>query len=196
MSEGEGVGGASIAMASPEEGEPSSTGRRVPPRLLVALAAAILVVEASWAFAERDAPTRSTPVALGGARASRASSSRVERDEALVREAVARAGAASSMGASSSRAQSQAVEHAIRKLKPGFRQCFNKGLEEDPSMSGRALFVANVEANGEVSSVDVRENSGLGDIVLDCIRRKVRNAEFPAGPAGQAIRLPVSFIKQ
>ena len=64
-------------------------------------------------------------------------------------------------------------------------------------MSGRAVFVANVGPNGEVAGVDVRENSGLSDFVLECIKKKIRNAEFaPPGGGGTAVQLPVNFIKQ
>jgi len=64
-------------------------------------------------------------------------------------------------------------------------------------MSGRAVFVANVGPNGEVTSVEVRENSGLNDFVLDCIKKKIRNAEFaPPGGGGAPVQLPVNFIKQ
>jgi len=101
------------------------------------------------------------------------------------------------IGKATSSVQIDNLEATVNKLKPGYRQCYNKGLEQDPSMSGRAVFVANVGPNGEVSGVDVRENSGLSDFVLDCIKKKIRNAEFaPPGGGGTAVQLPVNFIKQ
>jgi hypothetical protein len=101
------------------------------------------------------------------------------------------------IGKATSTVQIDNLEATVNKLKPGYRQCYNKGLEQDPSMAGRAVFVANVGPNGEVTSVDVRENSGLSDFVLDCIKKKIRNAEFaPPGGGGAPVQLPVNFIKQ
>jgi hypothetical protein len=101
------------------------------------------------------------------------------------------------IGKATSLASIDNLEATVNKLKPGYRQCYNKGLEQDPSMAGRAVFVANVGPNGEVTSVDVRENSGLSDFVLDCIKKKIRNAEFaPPGGGGAPVQLPVNFIKQ
>ena len=101
------------------------------------------------------------------------------------------------IGKATSSVQIDNLEATVNKLKPGYRQCYNKGLEQDPSMAGRAVFVANVGANGEVTGVDVRENSGLSDFVLECIKKKIRNAEFaPPGGGGTAVQLPVNFIKQ
>ena len=101
------------------------------------------------------------------------------------------------IGKASASAQIDGLEATVNKLRPGYKSCYQKGLAEDPGMSGKAVFAVNISSNGEVSSVDVAENQGLSDDVLNCIRQKIRRAEFaPPGGGGAQVRLPVNFIKQ
>ena len=89
------------------------------------------------------------------------------------------------------------ADRVIAQMRPGFRQCYNQGLNSDPGMSGKVVIAIKVSPNGEVQSADQLSNSGLSAQVVSCIQRKIRNAQFdPPGPNGSTIQLPVTFVKQ
>jgi TonB family protein len=89
------------------------------------------------------------------------------------------------------------AERVVAGLRPGFRACYNQGLQSDPGMSGKVLVSAKISPNGEVASADAAQNSGLSAGVVQCILRKVRNAQFDApGANGSTLQIPVTFIQQ
>ena len=64
-------------------------------------------------------------------------------------------------------------------------------------MSGRVVISAKVSPNGEVASADPSGNTGLSEGVVQCLLKKVRNAQFSApGPNGSTIQIPVTFVQQ
>jgi hypothetical protein len=81
-------------------------------------------------------------------------------------------------------------------MRPGFKACYNKGLSVDPSMSGKVTMTVKIGPNGEVASV-TPNNQGLSSEVVECISRKLRNAQFdPPGGGGSTVTIPVTFVKQ
>jgi len=82
-------------------------------------------------------------------------------------------------------------------LRAGFRSCYNAGLNVDPTMSGRVMLSVKISPNGEVSSADPSGNTGLSDSVVQCLIKKVRNAQFDApGPTGSTLQIPITFVQQ
>jgi hypothetical protein len=89
------------------------------------------------------------------------------------------------------------AERVVAGLRPGFRACYNQGLQSDPGMSGKVLVSAKISPNGEVASADAAQNTGLSQSVVQCILRKVRNAQFDSpGANGSTLQIPVTFIQQ
>jgi hypothetical protein len=89
------------------------------------------------------------------------------------------------------------AERVVASLRPGFRTCYNKGLQSDPSMAGKVLVSARISPNGEVASAGSSENTGLSSDVVECILRKVRTATFDTpGSNGSTIQIPVTFVQQ
>jgi hypothetical protein len=89
------------------------------------------------------------------------------------------------------------AERVVAGLRPGFRACYNQGLQSDPGMAGKVVVAAKISPNGEVASADAAQNTGLSQGVVQCILRKVRNAQFDApGPNGSTIQIPVTFVQQ
>jgi hypothetical protein len=89
------------------------------------------------------------------------------------------------------------ADRVIAGLRGRFRQCYQQGLNSDPTMQGRVLIVARVQPNGEVASADVGSNTGLSAGVAACIARHVKNAQFsPPGGGGSTINIPVTFVQQ
>ena len=102
-----------------------------------------------------------------------------------------------SVGTSSASVPVSGADRVIAGLRPGFRACYNTGLQADPTMSGKVTISVKIGPNGEVSSADVASNTGLSDGVANCIARKLRNAQFDApGGGGSVMQVPVTFVQQ
>lgn len=101
------------------------------------------------------------------------------------------------VGGSSATVPISDADRVIAGLRPRFRQCYQTGLNSDPSMSGKVVITAKVGPNGEVSSSDVTSNSGLSASVASCIAGVVRRAQFnPPGGGGSTLNIPVTFVQQ
>jgi len=90
------------------------------------------------------------------------------------------------------------AEAVIRnQIQPGAKRCYQKGLEVDPSQSGRLLIVLKIAPSGEVDTATVGSNNGLSQQVATCIAGVARRAKFDApGASGSTINVPFSFLKQ
>ncbi|MFO0677630.1 MAG: AgmX/PglI C-terminal domain-containing protein [Polyangiaceae bacterium] len=89
------------------------------------------------------------------------------------------------------------AEATVAKLRGRFKACYQSGLSEDPTMSGKVVVSAKIGPNGEVENASVASNTGLSPKVAACITRAVKNANFdPPGGSGSTIQIPVSFVQQ
>jgi TonB family protein len=90
------------------------------------------------------------------------------------------------------------AEAIIRsQVHPGAKRCYQKGLESDPTQSGRIVISIKVSPSGEVDSASVASNSGLSAGVAACIAAVARRAKFDApGASGSTINVPFNFVKQ
>jgi hypothetical protein len=89
------------------------------------------------------------------------------------------------------------AEQVVAALRPGFRSCYNQGLQTDRAMAGKLLIRTKVAPNGDVSAADVTQNAGLSPAVVACILQKVKGAKFDSpGANGSTVMIPVSFVQQ
>jgi hypothetical protein len=89
------------------------------------------------------------------------------------------------------------ADRVIAGLRPRFRQCYQTGLNFDPTMAGKVVITAKVGPNGEVSSADITSNSGLSAGVASCIAGVIKRAQFNApGGGGSTLNIPVTFVQQ
>ena len=89
------------------------------------------------------------------------------------------------------------ADRVIAGLRPRFRQCYQTGLNSDPSMSGKVVITAKVGPNGEVADASVSQNTGLSASVASCIANVVKRASFnPPGGGGSTLNIPVTFVQQ
>jgi len=102
------------------------------------------------------------------------------------------------LGASSMSVPVSNAEAVIRRdIHPGAKRCYQKGLEADPTQSGKIVVLIKVAPNGEVDSASVASNSGLSAGVASCIASVARRAKFdPPGASGSTISVPFNFVKQ
>jgi len=89
------------------------------------------------------------------------------------------------------------ADRVVAGLRGRFRSCYQTGLNSDPNMSGKVIISARVGPNGEVSSADVAQNTGLSPGVAACIAGVVKRATFSApGGGGSTLSIPVTFVQQ
>ena len=89
------------------------------------------------------------------------------------------------------------ADRVVAGLRARFRNCYQTGLNTDPNMAGKVLISARVGPNGEVSSADVAQNTGLSAGVAQCIAGVVKRATFSApGGGGSTLQIPVTFVQQ
>jgi hypothetical protein len=101
-------------------------------------------------------------------------------------------------GGSSASVPVSNAEAVIRsQIHPGAKRCYQRGLESDPTQSGRLVIMIKVSPSGEVDSASVASNSGLSAGVAGCIASVARRAKFDApGANGSTISVPFNFVKQ
>jgi hypothetical protein len=90
------------------------------------------------------------------------------------------------------------AEAVIRsQIHPGAKRCYQRGLESDPTQSGKIVIMIKVAPSGEVDSTSVASNTGLAPGVASCIASVARRAKFdPPGANGSTISVPFNFVKQ
>jgi hypothetical protein len=89
----------------------------------------------------------------------------------------------------------EGAARVIATLRPGFRACYNQGLQSDPGMSGKVTISVKILPNGEVASAEATKNTGVSAGVIQCAVRRVRNAQFDSpGSKGSTIQIPVIFV--
>jgi hypothetical protein len=75
----------------------------------------------------------------------------------------------------------------------GFRRCFNKGLQDDPTMRGSLVITATLGPQGEVLSASP-SGGGLSGSVIACVATRVSSAQFAPPDGGAAtVTIPVKF---
>jgi hypothetical protein len=80
-------------------------------------------------------------------------------------------------------------------LRPRFRNCFNKGLQENPDAQGSVRLTIKIGPSGEVAGVAPAPAGNLPAPVVACVVSATRNAQFDAPTGGSAIILvPVTFV--
>ncbi|AKT43214.1 AgmX/PglI C-terminal domain-containing protein [Chondromyces crocatus] len=78
----------------------------------------------------------------------------------------------------------------------GFRRCYNRGLQEDPTMKGSVRITARIGPNGEVLSA-TPSGGGLSGTVVSCVVARVMSAQFaPPEGGGATVVIPVTFVSQ
>lgn len=90
------------------------------------------------------------------------------------------------------------AEAVIRsQIHPGARRCYQKGLESDPSQSGKLVLAIRVAPSGEVESASVSSSGGLSASVAACIVAVAQRARFDRTAAGGAtVVVPFGFFRQ
>jgi hypothetical protein len=82
-------------------------------------------------------------------------------------------------------------------LDPQVHRCYMRGLDENPSISGRIVLLIRIAPNGEVSSVSIESNAGITGRVPGCMTGAAQGLKFDApGGVGSVLRVPFNLRTQ
>jgi hypothetical protein len=82
-------------------------------------------------------------------------------------------------------------------MRAGFRNCYQRGLAENPDAAGSIRLTIRVGAGGEVASVSPSPTGSLPASVVSCVVARAQAAQFDPPEGGSAvIAVPVTFVKQ
>ncbi len=89
------------------------------------------------------------------------------------------------------------ASRVVAGMKAGFRNCYNRGLQENPDAQGSIKLAIKVGAGGEVAGVTASPSGNLPASVIACVQARARAAQFDPPEGGSAVvNVPVTFIKQ
>jgi hypothetical protein len=106
-------------------------------------------------------------------------------------------GNASVGGAAVSGGNVSNAARVVAGMRAGFRNCYQRGLAENPDSAGSIRLTIRVGAGGEVAGVSAVPSGSLPASVVSCVQARAQAAQFdpPEGGAA-AIQVPVTFVKQ
>ncbi|HSO32609.1 MAG TPA: DUF2330 domain-containing protein [Labilithrix sp.] len=86
------------------------------------------------------------------------------------------------------------VARVVAGFRARLRQCYQTGLNSDPTMAGSLTTTVVTDASGTVTRADVVANKGLSPAVAACVSARLRQATF--SPAAGEISLSIAFAIQ
>lgn len=89
------------------------------------------------------------------------------------------------------------AREVVAGMAEAFKRCYNRALQDDPNVMGRARLTAKIGPDGRVVSVSPSTVAGLPGNMVVCVMMVVKSAQFgvPNG-GGATIVIPVSFVTQ
>jgi hypothetical protein len=106
-------------------------------------------------------------------------------------------GTATLGGATVAVGQVSDASRVVARMRPGFRQCYQKGLEANPDSSGRISLKIRIGPGGEVTGVTASASGSLPSSVVECIKARAQGVRFSPPDGGSAvIEVPVTFVAQ
>ena len=89
------------------------------------------------------------------------------------------------------------ASRVVAGMRAGFRNCYNRGLQENPDSQGSIRLSITVGANGEVLNVSATPSGNLPASVIACVQGRARAASFDPPEGGSAVVVvPVTLVKQ
>jgi hypothetical protein len=84
----------------------------------------------------------------------------------------------------------------VASLRSGFRACYTRALDDDPTMAGRVTLGVTVAPDGTVAKITTSRVEGLSSAVVDCLVARLGPAQFDApGPEGGRLQIPITFMQ-
>jgi hypothetical protein len=106
-------------------------------------------------------------------------------------------GNASVGGANVSGGNVSNAARVVAGMRAGFRNCYQRGLAENPDAAGSIRLTIRVGPGGEVAGVSPSPSGNLPASVISCVVARAQAAQFDQPEGGSAvIAVPVTFVKQ
>jgi hypothetical protein len=106
-------------------------------------------------------------------------------------------GNASVGGAAVSGGSVSNAARVVAGMRAGFRNCYQRGLAENPDAAGSIRLTIRVGPGGEVAGVSPAPSGSLPASVISCVVARAQAAQFDPPEGGSAvIAVPVTFVKQ
>jgi hypothetical protein len=100
-------------------------------------------------------------------------------------------------GATTSGGNVSNAARVVAGMRAGFRNCYNRGLAENPDAQGSIRLSIRVGPGGEVQGVTASPSGNLPGSVVSCVQARASAAQFDPPEGGSAVVVvPVSFVKQ
>lgn len=86
------------------------------------------------------------------------------------------------------------IARVIRSALPRFKFCYEKELQADPNLAGKAAVYFTIAPNGAVAEAGLRESSLDNQKVESCLSQVMRSLKFPAPKGGGVVIVTYPFI--
>lgn len=90
----------------------------------------------------------------------------------------------------------QAIQDAMKRMKPLIRGCYEEGLEHDPSLAGRVVIefeISGEEGRGVVKQGTVADSEVASPFFEACVLQKVSGLDAPAPEGGGVVKVRYPF---
>jgi len=89
------------------------------------------------------------------------------------------------------------ASRVVAGMRAGFRNCYNRGLAQNPDAQGSIRLSIRVGPGGEVQGVTAVPSGNLPSSVVGCVKARASAAQFAPPEGGNAVVVvPVTFVKQ
>lgn len=90
----------------------------------------------------------------------------------------------------------EAIRRVIQRNINQIRNCYERGLNRDPSLYGKIVIQWTIGAGGRVTAAGTKTTTMNSKIVEECCVRQLRSWKFPEPPAGQEAEVSYPFVFQ
>lgn len=85
------------------------------------------------------------------------------------------------------------ADRAIAAMRSRIWSCYQRGLNQDPSLSGKLAVSLKIDPSGNVTASQVVQNAGLSGDVAACVVAIVKNAHFDPPSSTSTLLIPMMF---
>lgn len=87
------------------------------------------------------------------------------------------------------------AQEVVAGMGAAFRRCYNRALQEDPTIRGSVRMTASIGPDGQVVSLTPTNVIGLPGNMVVCLYMRVKSAQFaPPSRGGATVVIPISFV--
>jgi hypothetical protein len=116
-------------------------------------------------------------------------------DGASVSFAISSPGDPAASSANLGERQRGRAEHVLAQLRTRFRDCWHRGLFDDPTQNGHVALALRVGADGRVGNVESYGACSLSTNVVTCLRDTAKEMRFETSESDDTVIVPLVFAE-